>query len=157
MFSSIGHFRVAETLIMKARLSAKALQMKISFVCMWMKTNFHIINFALSLAFMMRFTATRKWPDHCASHSMLCRMLRMFPRLRFFVYTLGRNVLKFLRILTKTLWNREFDFVWRGWRENLLVKVNPITGNPGNHVTPAIVLKAVVRQCACPIFPVNCM
>ena len=29
----IGHFRVAVDLIMKARLSAKAFQMKISFVC----------------------------------------------------------------------------------------------------------------------------
>ena len=27
-----------------------------------MKTNFHIKNFALSLAFIMRFKATRKWP-----------------------------------------------------------------------------------------------
>ena len=27
-----------------------------------MKTNFHNKNFALSFAFIMRFTATRKWP-----------------------------------------------------------------------------------------------
>ena len=27
-----------------------------------MKTNFHNTNFAPSLAFIMRFTATRKWP-----------------------------------------------------------------------------------------------
>ena len=39
----------------------KTFHMKISFVCMWMKTNFHNTNFALSLAFIMRFTATRKW------------------------------------------------------------------------------------------------
>ena len=36
--------------------------MKISFVCTWMKTNFQNKIFALSLAFIMRFTATRKWP-----------------------------------------------------------------------------------------------
>ena len=36
--------------------------MKISFVCIWMKTNFHNKNFALSLAFIMMSTATRKWP-----------------------------------------------------------------------------------------------
>ena len=57
-----GHFRVAVNLIMKARLSAKAFHMKIIFVCVWMKTNFHNKSFALSLAFIMRFTATRKWP-----------------------------------------------------------------------------------------------
>ena len=53
---------------MKTRLSAHSLwklvliHMKISFVCMWMKTNFHNEDFALSLAFIMRFTVTRKWP-----------------------------------------------------------------------------------------------
>ena len=43
-------------------LSAKAFHMKISFVCIWTKTNFYNKNFALSLTFIMRFTATRKWP-----------------------------------------------------------------------------------------------
>ena len=36
-----GHFRVAMDLIMKGKLSAKAFHMKISFVCICMKTNFH--------------------------------------------------------------------------------------------------------------------
>ena len=43
-------------LILKARLSAK-----ISFHSYANKANFHNKNFALSLAFIMRFTATRKW------------------------------------------------------------------------------------------------
>ena len=47
---------------MKARLSAKAFQMKISFVYTRLKTDFHNKNFALSLAFIMRFKGTRKWP-----------------------------------------------------------------------------------------------
>ena len=49
-------------IIWKPALSAKAFHMKISFVCIRMKTNFHNKNFALSLAFIMSFTATRKWP-----------------------------------------------------------------------------------------------
>ena len=42
-----------------------------------MKTNFHNKNFALSLAFIMRFKAARKWSIapvqlcQCASHSLL--------------------------------------------------------------------------------------
>ena len=36
--------------------------MKISFHSYANKTNFHMKTFALSLAFIMRFTATRKWP-----------------------------------------------------------------------------------------------
>ena len=55
----IGHFPVALNLIVKARLSAK---LKISFHSYANKTNFHDKNFALSLAFITRFTATRKWP-----------------------------------------------------------------------------------------------
>ena len=35
--------------------------LKVSFVCIWMKTNFHDKNFGLSLAFIMRFKAARKW------------------------------------------------------------------------------------------------
>ena len=57
-----GHFQIAVNLIMKARLSAKAFHMKISFVCIWMKTSFHNKNFAPSLAFIMRFKTTWKWP-----------------------------------------------------------------------------------------------
>ena len=58
--SIIGHFRVALNLIMKARLSAKFFIAKISFQSYANKTNFHMKSFALSLSFMMRFTATRK-------------------------------------------------------------------------------------------------
>ena len=36
--------------------------MKISFHSCANKTNFHMKRFALSLGFIMRFTATRKWP-----------------------------------------------------------------------------------------------
>ena len=36
--------------------------MKISFHSYANKTNFHVKSFALSLAFIKRFTATRKWP-----------------------------------------------------------------------------------------------
>ena len=47
----IGHFRVSVNLIVKARLSAK-----FSFL-------FNLKDFVLnSLAFIMRFTATQKWP-----------------------------------------------------------------------------------------------
>ena len=53
-----GHFLVALNLIMKATLSAKFFCMKISFHSLYK----HVKSFALSLAFIMRFTATRKWP-----------------------------------------------------------------------------------------------
>ena len=46
----------------ESEAKCKAFHMKISFACIWMKTNFHNKNFALSLVFIMRFTATRKWP-----------------------------------------------------------------------------------------------
>ena len=36
--------------------------MKISFHSYANKTNFHMNSFALSLAFIVRFTTTRKWP-----------------------------------------------------------------------------------------------
>ena len=38
--------------------------MKISFHSYGKKTNFHMKSFALSLAFIVGFTATRKWPIH---------------------------------------------------------------------------------------------
>ena len=58
----IGHFRVALNLTVKARLSAKLFNVKISFHSNANKTNFHVKRFAVSLAFIMRFTATRIWP-----------------------------------------------------------------------------------------------
>ena len=38
--------------------------MRIIFHSYAKKTNFHMKSFALSLAFILRFTATRKWPIH---------------------------------------------------------------------------------------------
>ena len=46
---------------MKASLSSKVFQMKISFHSYANKTNFHVNSFALSLTFIVRFEATRKW------------------------------------------------------------------------------------------------
>ena len=66
-------------LIVKARLSAKAFHIKISFVSISMKTNFHNKNFAVSLAFIMRFTATRKWPIPVSSSPELIDLARLFP------------------------------------------------------------------------------
>ena len=60
--SQIGHFRVALNLIMKSRLSAKFKLGKLCFHSYANETNFHMKCFELSLAFIMRFTATRKWP-----------------------------------------------------------------------------------------------
>ena len=58
-----NHFRVALNLIMKARQSAKFFRiMKISFHSYANKTNSHMKSFAVSLAFIIGFTATRKWP-----------------------------------------------------------------------------------------------
>ena len=45
----------------ESKAKCKTFHMKISFVCRLMKTYSHIKNFALSLAFIMRFKATRKW------------------------------------------------------------------------------------------------
>ena len=47
---------------MKAKLSCKVVVMKISFHSYANKTDFHMKSFDLSLAFIVRFTATRKWP-----------------------------------------------------------------------------------------------
>ena len=45
----------------ESEATCKTFHMKISFVCITMKTHFHTKNFAHSLAFIMRFRATRKW------------------------------------------------------------------------------------------------
>ena len=58
-----GHFRAALNLIMKARLRALNLSF---FIHMQNKTNFHIKSFALSLAFITRFTATWRRPIRCS-------------------------------------------------------------------------------------------
>ena len=46
----------------ESEAKCKAFHTKVIFVCIWVKTNFHNKNFAFSLAFIMRFKATRKWP-----------------------------------------------------------------------------------------------
>ena len=56
----------------------KTFHMKISFVCIWMKTNFHNKNFALSLAFIMRFKATRKWSITCHEQFIISLIFRVF-------------------------------------------------------------------------------
>ena len=47
----------------ESEAKCKVFVMKISFHSYANKTNFHMKSFALSLAFIMRFTATRKWPN----------------------------------------------------------------------------------------------
>ena len=46
----------------ESEAKCKVFVMKIIFHSYANKTNFHIKSFALSLAFRVRFTATRKWP-----------------------------------------------------------------------------------------------
>ena len=46
----------------ESKPKSKVFVMKISFHSYANKTNFHKKSFALSLAFIVRFTATRKWP-----------------------------------------------------------------------------------------------
>ena len=46
----------------KSEVKCKVFVMKISFHSYANKANFHMKSFALSLAFIVRFTATRKWP-----------------------------------------------------------------------------------------------
>ena len=46
----------------ESEAKCKVFVMKISFHSYENKTNFHMKSFALSLAFIVRFTATSKWP-----------------------------------------------------------------------------------------------
>ena len=46
----------------ESEAKCKVFVMKISFHSYANKCNFHMKSFALSLAFIVRFTATRKWP-----------------------------------------------------------------------------------------------
>ena len=64
MFKTIDHFRVALKPHYESEAKCKVLVMKISFHSYANKTNFHTKSFALTLAFIVRFTATRKWPVH---------------------------------------------------------------------------------------------
>ena len=64
--------------------------MKISFVCIWMKTNFHNKNFALSLAFIMRFKGTHA-PDVVS--------LRVSEKTKY--YTISDKVRKIYNIVPR--------------------------------------------------------
>ena len=46
----------------ESEAKCKVFVLKISFHSYGNKTNFHMKRFALSLAFIVRFTTTRKWP-----------------------------------------------------------------------------------------------
>ena len=61
-FLPIGHFQVRLSLSFKASPSAKFLSCKLVPISIWMKTDFHKKDFALSLALKWRRRWTRKWP-----------------------------------------------------------------------------------------------
>ena len=56
----MGHFQVVFILYFKAR--SGAFDMKMSFICQWKKTHFHMKGFTLSLTLKQRLKATWKWP-----------------------------------------------------------------------------------------------
>ena len=56
----------------ESEAKCKVFVMKISFHSSCNKTNFHVKSFALSLAFIVRFTATRKWPTFLVNFSSPC-------------------------------------------------------------------------------------
>ena len=61
----------------------KALQ---SFVCILIKSNIHMKSFAPSLAFITRFTATRKWPIESKLKCMVFRSIRAWHKKIFNVF-----------------------------------------------------------------------
>ena len=79
----------------------KAFHMKISFVRIKMKTNFHNKNYALSLALTMRLKATRKWPIKMLGNHFNLNLLRWkneedwasFMVTYDFVYLLAKDTL----------------------------------------------------------------
>jgi len=62
----IGSFQVSLSLSYKASLSAKFMINKLVPFSIWMKTDFHNKDFALSLALKWRLRWIRKWPIHSA-------------------------------------------------------------------------------------------
>ena len=90
--------------------------MKISFHSYANETNFHLKSFARSLAFIVRFTATRKWPIALFNSGFsclyeergLCRDVEGFPpvpKCRFFLqwtYSRGKSGTKKRALLTFT-------------------------------------------------------
>ena len=78
--------------------------MRISFQSYANKTNFHMKSFALSLAFIMRLTATRKWPILARVYSgapdgnfLLDPLKRYFRRsgvaLKLYMFILGSAII----------------------------------------------------------------
>jgi len=59
---TIGHFRAAQSLFFKARLSTKPLISKMIFHSHANKTHFHNKGFVLRLVLKVRIFVTREWP-----------------------------------------------------------------------------------------------
>ena len=59
---AIGHFRITFGLFFKASPGAHLFIGKLVFICMWMKTNFHMKGWAPGLALKKRPKVIRKWP-----------------------------------------------------------------------------------------------
>ena len=59
----------------ESEAKCKVFNMKISFHSCANKTNCHMKSFALSLALIMRLTATRKWPKECRESFVLALVL----------------------------------------------------------------------------------
>ena len=60
-----GHFRITFGLFLKASPGAHPFIWKLVFICMWMKTNFHMKGWAPGLALKKRPKVIRKWPISC--------------------------------------------------------------------------------------------
>ena len=58
----ISHFRITFGLFFKASPGAHLFIWKLVFICMWMKTNFHMKRWAPGLALKKRPKVIRKWP-----------------------------------------------------------------------------------------------
>ena len=72
----------------------KVFHIKISFVYIWMKTNFHMKSFALNLSFIKRLKATRKWP--------IQRYIITYPINQNTIYKVSYNVTySYLKLQTK--------------------------------------------------------
>ena len=76
--------------------------MKISFHSHANKTNFHMKSFAVSLAFIMRFTATRKWPIENEELS--------FPSFTSFEIVAVASFVCFSNLLLEACQENEFPF-----------------------------------------------
>jgi len=50
--------------LFQSEASCKTFHMELSFICMWMKTHFHMKGCAPRLALKKRYKTTRKWPIH---------------------------------------------------------------------------------------------